>query len=93
MHWQATAHLEVNMRLLLVSGAQHARWMANSASFCSTPLPLPLSLPFSVPVHCLEFVSSSPSEPVNIGPIVGGVVVALVLVAIIGIVIIVVVIM
>ena len=27
MHWQATAHLEVNMQLLLVSGAQHAHWL------------------------------------------------------------------
>ena len=55
--------------------------------------PLPLPLPFFVPVHCFAFVTPPPSEPVNIGPIVGGVVVALVLVAIIGIVIIAVVIM
>ena len=57
------------------------------------PLPSPSPSPFSVPDHCLAFVTSSLSEPVNIGPVVGGVVVALVLVAIIGIVIIIVIIM
>ena len=96
IHWQVSAHLEVNSQLPQVSGALITeRTTAHSCvPASSSPLTyLSLTSQSDCSLSCPTPSPSEPGEDGNIAAIAGGIIVAIVLVVVIGIGIVIVVVM